>query len=193
MKAKDFITCGVFSVLSMVGMLLAAIINVSGYTAMFYPVMASFFMGILFVILINKVSKRGAVLAFSIVPALYYLTTGLIEGIIGILGVLIFGALSEWILWNNHDDMKRIVLASSVYTLYCSTIGMAENFLFTDRYCDSALEHGINAKVVEDMRAMYSIKLLWAVVIVLTALFTVAGAMLAKRIMKNHLEKVGLV
>ena len=82
MKAKDFITCGVFSVLSMVGMLLAAIINVSGYTAMFYPVVASFFMGILFVILINKVSKRGAVLAFSIVPALYYLTTGLIEGII---------------------------------------------------------------------------------------------------------------
>ncbi len=193
MKAKDFITCAIFSVLSMVGMLLAAITNMSGYTALLYPVVASFFIGILFVVLINKVSKKGAVLVFGIVPALYFLTTGLIEGLIGIVSLLVFSVFSELILWNNHESMKRIVSACCVYTLYYSTAGMAEGFLFTDSYCDNALKHGINAKVVEDMRSMYYIKPLWVAVILLTLLLTFVGAMWGRKMISKHLKKVGLV
>ena len=74
-----------------------------------------------------------------------------------------------------------------------STLGSAENFIFTDRYCDAALEHGINETVVEQMRKMYYIKPLWLAVIVVTALTTFLGICLGKTIMKKHLKKAGIV
>ena len=83
MEGRDFIACGIFSLLCMLAMVLAAVTNMSGYTAAFYPAAASFFIGILYVIMINKVKKRGAVLVFSIVPCLYFFTSGLVEGMIG--------------------------------------------------------------------------------------------------------------
>ena len=38
---------------------LAAITNLSGYTAVFYPAVAAFFIGILYVIMTGKVQKGG--------------------------------------------------------------------------------------------------------------------------------------
>ena len=78
MKTKDIITSAVFSVLSMAGMLAAAVTNVSEHTAILYPPAAAFFMGLLLYILLTKVPKKGTIMIFCIVPALYFLTTVLI-------------------------------------------------------------------------------------------------------------------
>lgn len=89
--------------------------------------------------------------------------------------------------------MKRITVSGIVYTLYMSVLGMTENFVLTDRYCDAALQHGINENVVEQMRRMYYIKPLWAVVIIATAVTTFLGICLGRKIMKKHLKKAGIV
>lgn len=68
MQGKDYIACGVLSLMNMVGMLIAAVMNISGYTAIFYSAAAALFVGILYVIVCCKVPKFGAVMVFSIVP-----------------------------------------------------------------------------------------------------------------------------
>ncbi|MCR5328244.1 MAG: MptD family putative ECF transporter S component [Saccharofermentans sp.] len=193
MKAKDYITCGILSLMNMVGMLLSSVMNISGYTALFYGAVASFFVGILFVIVTCKVPKFGAILIFTIVPCIYFFASGVVEGIIGAVGALTFALLAELILKKNRTNMKLITISGIVYTLYMSVIGMAENFIFTDHYCDAALEHGINETVVEQMRNMYYIKPLWIAVIIATALMTFIGILLGKIIMKKHLMKAGIV
>lgn len=193
MQGKDYITCGIFSLLCMVAMVLAAITNMSGYTAVFYPAAAAFFIGILYVIIIGKVQKGGAVLVFSIVPCLYFFASGLLEGLIGAAGALLFAVLAELILKKNRSSMKCVTASGVVYTLYMSTLGLAENFIETDSYCDNALEHGINAVVVEQMRGMYQIKPLWLAVIALTAFLTYAGIQVGKVLMKKHLKKAGML
>lgn len=193
MQGKDYIACGIFSLLSMVAMVVAAVTNISGYTAVFYPAAASFFIGILYVIVICKVKKGGAVLVFSAVPCLYFFASGLVEGIIGAAGALLFACLAEMVLKKDRSSVKRVAVSGVVYTLYMSTLGLAENFIATDMYCDSALEHGINAAVVEQMRKMYSIKPLWLAVILLTALLTWAGIAVGKKLMKKHLKKAGIL
>lgn len=192
MKTKDIITSAVFSVLSMAGMLAAAVTNVSGHTAILYPPVAAFFMGLLLYILLTKVPKKGTIMIFCIVPALYFLTTGLIEGMIGIASILLFAFIAECVVSKDRTSASRISAACVIYTLSYSTTGMAENFLLTDHYCKSALEHGINAKVVEDMRQMYEIKPLWLAVIAATALLTFLGTLVARGITKRHLKKVGM-
>ena len=193
MKAKDYITCGILSLMNMVGMLVSAVMNVSGYTALFYGAVAAFFIGILYVIVTCKVPKFGALLIFTIVPCIYFFASGVIEGLIGAVGALTFAFLAELILKKNRLNMKRITVSGIVYTLYMSVVGMAENFILTDRYCDAALEHGINENVVEQMRKMYYIKPLWAVVIIATAFTTFLGICLGRTIMKKHLKKAGIV
>lgn len=193
MKAKDYITCGILSLMNMVGMLVSSVMNVSGYTALFYGAVAAFFIGILFVIVTCKVPKFGAIMIFTIVPCIYFFASGVIEGIIGAAGALTFALLAELILKKNRTNIKLITVSGIVYTLYMSVIGMAENFIFTDHYCDAALEHGINETVVEQMRNMYYIKPLWIAVILATALTTLLGILLGKVIMKKHLKKAGIV
>lgn len=193
LKAKDYITCGILSLMNMVGMLISAVMNISGYTALFYGAVAAFFVGILYVIVTCKVPKFGAVLVFTIVPCIYFFASGVIEGLIGAAGALAFAFLAELILKKDPFSMKKITFSGIVYTLYMSIIGMAENFLFTDRYCDAALEHGINKTVVEQMRKMYYVKPLWIVVIFVTALTTFGGISLGRSIMKKHLKKAGIV
>lgn len=177
----------------MVGMVLAAVMNISGYTAVFYPAAAAFFIGILYVIVNCKVPKRWAVLIFGIVPCAYFFASGLIEGIVGSVGIIILSLIAEAILGKERPDAVKITVSGLVYTLYMSVIGMAENFLMTDKYCDDALAHGIDAAIVEQMREMYGMKWLWAVVVAATALCTFIGIAIGKAIMKKHLKKAGLV
>lgn len=193
MQGKDYITCGVLSLMCMVGMLISSVMNISGYTAVFYSALSAFFTGILFVIVCCKVPKFGAILAFSIVPCVYFFASGILEGFIGALGALIFAFISEAVLKKDRNNVKRITLSAIVYTLYMSVIGMAENFIFTDRYCDAALAHGINAAVVEQMRRMYYIKPLWIAVIAATALMTFLGTRVGELIMKKHLKRAGII
>lgn len=193
MKAKDYIVCGVFSLMNMMGLLISSVMNVSGYTALFYSTVAAFFTGIIYVIVTCKVPKFGAILVFTIVPCIYFFASGVVEGLIGATGALVFALVTELILKKDPFSMKRITVSGIVYTLYMSIIGMAENFIFTDHYCDAALEHGINEKVVEQMRKMYYIKPLWLAVIAATMLTTFLGIALGKAIMKKHLKKAGIV
>lgn len=193
MQAKDYITCGIFSAICIIAMLLAAVMNLSGYTTMFYPALASFFIGILYVVLCVKVPKRGAVLVFGIVPCLYFFLSGVVEGLIGSVCVIVFSLISEGILWNRHNSIKSITVSGVVYTLYLSLAGSAEQFLFTEVYCDNALAHNINETLVAQMRAMYGVKWLWALVIFGTALLTLAGIMVGRRMMKKHLKKAGVL
>ena len=193
MQGKDYISCGILSLLCIVGMLIAAIMNISGYTAAFYASAASFFIGILYVITVCKVPKKGAVIVFSIVPCAYFFTSGAIEGIIGSAGIAVFAVIAEWILSKNRKSMKRITISCVIYTLYMSVIGMIEPFVFTDDYCGNALEHGINPTVVENMREMYDLKYMWLVVIAATLLMTLLGVAVGKGIMKKHLKKAGVI
>lgn len=193
MQGKDYITCGILSLMNMVAMLVSSVMNISGYSAIFYGAAAAFFVGILYVIVCCKVPKFGAILVFSIVPCVYFFASGVVEGLIGAAGALLFAFIAEMILKKNRNSMKTITVSGLVYTLYMSIIGMAENFLFTDHYCDAALAHGINATVVEQMRRMYYIKPLWLAVIAATALMTFLGIRLGRVIMKKHLQKAGII
>lgn len=193
LAGKDYITCGIFSALCFVAMLIAAVMNISGYTALLYPAATGFLISILFVVLNTKVQKRGSVLIFSVIPCIYFFTSGVIEGLIGAAGVLIFAGIAEAILWNNRDSIKRVMLAAVIYNLNLAIVGLAENFINTEVYCANAIAHGVNERVVEQMRTLYSIKPLWLAVIAVTALLVFLGATLGKRIMKKHLIKAGIV
>ena len=170
LAGKDYITCGIFSALYFVALLISSIMNMTGYTALFYPAVASFFIGILFVVLNVKIQKRGAVAIFSIIPCLYFFTSGVIEGLIGAVGVFVFAGIAEAILWNHHDNVKRIMAAGVVYTMDLS-----------------------NEMVVDQMRYLYGMKPLWLVTIAVTALLTFCGILIGKRIMKKHLKKAGIL
>lgn len=193
LQAKDYITCGIFSAICIVAMLIAAVMNMSGYTTAFYPALASLFIGILYVVLLAKVPKRGAVLVFGVVPCMYFFLSGVTEGLIGAACLLAFSLIAEAILWNRHDSVKRITVSGIIYTFYLSLAGSAEHFLFTDTYCSNALAAGINEKLVEQMRMMFDKKWLWAVVILCTALLTFFGIMIGRRIMSRHLRKAGIL
>ena len=107
MKVKDYITCGILSLMNMFAMLISSVMNISGYTALFYGAVAAFFIGILYVIVTCKVPKFGAILIFTIVPCIYFFASGVIEGVVGAAGALTFALLAELILKKNHTNSSK--------------------------------------------------------------------------------------
>lgn len=192
MSGKDYIACGIFSALCMVAMLIGAVMNMNGYTAVFYSTFVALFIGILYIIVCTKVPKTGAILIFGIIPCIYFFTSGVLEGIIGVVGVVVISLICEVIL-KKERNIKRIYISGAVYSLYLSVVGLAENFIATDTYCNNALEHGINPTIVEQMRTLYNIKPLWPGVIAATVVTMFFGMLIGRKLMDKHLKKAGII
>lgn len=191
MEGKDYITCGIFSAISLVVLMVAAVANITPYTALLYTSVYALLNGVVFLLLNAKVPKRGMIVLFSIVPILFFMVRGW-ENMLVALSMLVFALLAELIIGKDRLNMKRITIAYVVYTAFLSIGGSAGMFLNTDVYCDNALSRGVSPDMVEALRGLLNYGT-WAIMIAATAVASVLGIYLGRSLLKKHLKKAGLV
>jgi len=190
MQSKDFITCGIFSALSLVALMIATVANITPYTSLLYTSLYALLNGTIFLLVCIKVPKSGAILVFSVVPFAFMASRGW-ENMILAGSIAICALLSELILKKNRNNSTRIAVAYMVYTTYISISGSFGMFVFPDVYCNNAIERGINPTIVEGIRGLLNYGT-WAGMIALTALASVGGIALGRSLMKKHLHKAGV-
>ncbi|MPW25491.1 MptD family putative ECF transporter S component [Alkalibaculum sp. M08DMB] len=192
LATKDFITCGIFSAISLIFMLISTIANLTPHTMLFYAPLAALLNGVLYILIVVKIKKRGVVLLFSIIPALFLLISG-VEGIITGLSVLIAALISEAILWNDKVRFWRIAYSYIVY----STLGLAiggsfRMFTDTANYLDGMLKSGLDANYVEQLYDILTYSN-WILNILGTIVSALIGICFGRFILKRHLEKAGIL
>lgn len=191
LKAKDFITLGIYNVIFVVIMLAAGITNLTPYTYLFYPFTGALLGSFIFLLAVIKVPKRGSVLLMSLVMIIYLFATG-VQGMISAVSILVFAVIAEIILGNERKSSKRITAAYIVYTCWMSVGGEFRMFVFPDSYFSEALQSGLDASYVEILRGMATWGW-WAVSIAAGLAGAFLGMLLAKALMKKHLKRAGIV
>lgn len=191
LKAKDFITLGIYNVLFVIAMLIAGITNLTPYTYLFYPFTGALFSGFIFLLAVAKVPKKGCIVLMSFVMILYLAATG-VQGMISAASILIFAIIAEIILGSDRKNSKRIMTAYVVFTCWMSIGGEFRMFVFPDSYFAEALQSGLDPSYVEILRGMSSWGW-WLISIAAGFVGAFLGILLAKSLMKKHLQRAGIV
>lgn len=191
LEVKDFITLGIYNVIFVVIMLIAAITNLTPYTYLFYPFTGAAFCSIIFLLAVTKVPKRGSVLIMSLVMMIYLAATG-VQGMISAVSLLVFGIITEIILGNKRKDSKRIMIAYIVFTFWMSIGGEFRLFVFPEDYFAEALQSGLDSAYVEVVRGMSGWGW-WGISIAAGIIGAVLGMCVSKAVLKKHLQRAGIV
>lgn len=191
LKAKDFITLGIYNVLFVIVMLIAGITNLTPYTYLFYPFTGALFSGFIFLLAAAKVPKKGCIVLLSFVMIIYLAATG-VQGMISAAGMLIFAIIAEIILGSDRKNSKRIMIAYVVFTCWMSVGGEFRMFVFPDSYFAEALQSGLDPAYVEILRGMSSWGW-WLISIASGLVGAFLGILLARALMKKHLQRAGIV
>ena len=191
LKGKDLITIGIYTAIYFVinfGFMLAGMIPVMW---ILMPSLIALFTGIPYMMICNKVQKAGAILIMGTITVLIYYATGQFTTVI--LATFVVGCILAEII-RATTKYKSFVGNSLSFALF--SIGMIGSplpiWLFKESFFAHIAELGMSKDYINALESFTSPAVLIGVVI-LTLICSLAGALLAKRIMNKHFKKAGII
>ena len=187
LKMKDIATIGIFSaLLFVVTMVAGALMGISMVLNMYSVAVVAVLSAPLYMLIMAKVHKKGAVLlTFAIVGILW----GLFGGIFVLIWMLGFGVVGEVLASKSkYQNYKMLTVSFGLYSVgyYLGAIAPLHYY--------PAFWYGFDRpkETVDAMiAAAHSTAGLAAIPVTLIAI--VIGAVIAKRMLKKHFEKAGVI
>ena len=186
LKVKDIFTVVLLALINVVIFFASSLLYATPVTIMLMPVFFSLLEGIVFFIIGTKVRKPGAMMVYAVVR-------GILGGYLPyVLLYFLSGIVSELILRKSGYGSVKGLTISYILCQLCAALGSTiyPYVIAAKSMADMAVTDGRQGNIDAASRMLLSggwIALLAGVVI--TAFF---GAMIGKRVVKKHLEAVGM-
>lgn len=190
MSVRDLITIGVLAAIALVVSIavgLVAATTVIG--AFFYTAVASFFVSIVFLLAAVRVRKTGTLFLIGTIVSLPGLMTG---NVIGVVGCAAGWAIAE-VIAGRYTSRTRIVAAYVVgSTLQFVGYTLPLFLSAAESLRASQEQYHLSDEAIQE----YLSYLTWPVFLgatALTAVLSLAGALVSARIIRKHFVKAGLI
>ena len=186
LKVKDIFTVVLLALINVVIFFASSLLYATPVTIMLMPVFFSLLEGIVFFMIGTKVRKPGAMMLYAVVR-------GILGGYLPyVLLYFLSGIVSELILRKSGYGSVKGLTISYILCQLCAALGSTiyPYVIAAKSMADMAVTDGRQENIDAASRMLLSggwIALLAGVVI--TAFF---GAMIGKRVVKKHLEAVGM-
>lgn len=191
LTVKDLIIIGVFmAILTVCSMLGGIFFAITPTLTFYYPIGAALLPGPVFLLLVAKVPKRGAITIIGAILAVFGLMTGMHWAMC--FGGLLGAVLADMIAGTKGYRSKIInILAYIVYSLG-STGTYFAFYINPDAWASTMLENGTSQEYIDAMRSVASWRVL---VIMLLGTILVAGisGYIGSRMLKKQFEKAGII
>lgn len=192
MKAKDFITLGIFTVLFFVVVMVCIFASAATVvTFAFGAAIAALPGGIIYMLMRAKVPKAGSILLSGVV-------IGLIEFLIGagwaVAVGFIGGALIAELL-ARAGEYRSFWLNTIGYSVYmsCFALGTYLPMVIMAGYVDDmSTSNGVDAAYLADLHNLMNGKMV-VIIVLVTFIAGIIGAFIAKGLFRKHFQKAGIV
>ena len=193
LEGKDFIIVGIFGLLFAITQVIAGFATaITAVAFLFFAVLAAFPCGIIFMYVVAKVPKRGAISMIMLLSALLFFLIGtygfwtpLFAAIGGIISDFIGGTGRYKRFWRN-----AIAFAVALTSIW---FGFMQPMIFTtEQYIKNALESGVTLNQIQPMIDYISGNGFF-IALIATIIAGVLGALLGRRVLRKHFEKAGVV
>lgn len=187
LKMRDIATIGIFgAILYVVTMVVGAVTGMEMTVYMFSCSFVALFSAPLYMLIMAKVHKKGAVLMTCAIVGILWALFG---GIFVLLWMVILGIIGEVIASKtNYQNYKALTATFVLYvTAYylgaLAPLYYYSSYYFTHGYSEEATQALINAA---HTTAAY-------VAVPVMVIMAVLASMIAKKMLKKHFEKAGVI
>ena len=191
LKAKDFITIGIFAaILFAVEFAFGMLGYIHPYIVAAYVVILPLASGIPMMLFYKKVEKFGMITILSVLLAIIMFVGGM--GYLGAPLIIASGLIADFIAKSGkYKSFKKIVVSFGVFNLWICA-NYFPILVTADSYRQDLIDGGYSAEYVNNLFGAINIKTI-GVLIVLCFIFGCIGAVLGKAVVKKHFEKAGIV
>ena len=180
LNAKDFILIGILTALMwIICMIISTIMSVAGpVTNVFYPSVVAIPNGIVMMLLLAKVPKKGVFTICAAIQAILFLLVGAFWFIP--IGLVIGGVICDFLVMSRNEiTMKSMMTAYALFSAIFAFVGAME-------------KNNIAPEYIQGMLNITSVPML--VVIVAAGLVGgLIGGFIGQKALKKHFIKAGLV
>ncbi len=190
--SRDFITIGIFSlILIVIQIVFDTLLALSAIAFPFTYAVAAIPVGIVFMYVVAKVPKTGAIALMATVVALIYFLIGA-PGLTP-LGAFVGGIVAEVIISSGkYKSFSRNVIGYVAFITIWWFGYMTNMLLFADTYIAEMVAMGIAEETIAPMIAFINGPFFF-LVLTATIIGSVLGAFLGRRVLKKHFVKAGIV
>lgn len=191
LKAKDFITVGIFTAILIVVEFLCGMLGyIHPYIVASYVVMIPLVGAIPMMLFYTKVEKFGMITIMSVLIAIIMFVLGM--GYLGAPLIVAAGVISDLIAKSGkYKSFKKTILSYGVFCLWiCANYFPV--IVTADSYRTDLLDGGYSAEYCDDLFRAINEKTI-AVLLILCFVFGCIGAVIGKKVVKKHFEKAGIV
>lgn len=192
-QLKDLIAVGVYTALYFVMVAIAAmpvVLLLPGYSYVFIPVSAALLTGTIFMLMVAKVPRFGAITIMGSIMGIFFFIMGRFPGALVI--CVLIALLSDLLAYFFKYKSKKGLLASFIVFSY-STIGpVIPLFLFPNLYVSELAEVGKDATYIQNIFSSISQNTFYLLIV---GIFVAAiiGGLFGQRMMNKHFKKAGIV
>lgn len=191
LKARDFITVGIFTALLFVVEFACGMLGfIHPYIVASYVVMIPIVGSIPMMLFYTKVEKFGMITIMSVLLAIIMFVTGM--GYLGAPLIIASGLLADFIAKSgDYKSFKKTAISYGVFSLWiCANYFPV--IVTADSYRQDLLDGGYSAEYCDNLFRAINSKTI-AVLLILCFVFGIVGAFIGKAIVKKHFEKAGIV
>lgn len=192
-QLKDLIAVGVSTALYFIMVAIAAmpvVLLLPGYSYVFIPVSAALLTGTIFMLMVAKVPRFGAITIMGSIMGIFFFIMGRFPGALVI--CVLIALLSDLLAYFFKYKSKKGLLASFIVFSY-STIGpVIPLFLFPNLYVSELAEVGKDATYIQNIFSSISQNTFYLLIV---GIFVAAiiGGLFGQRMMNKHFKKAGIV
>ena len=185
---KDFIFIAIFGVLLfVVFFIFAMVLGMNANTFWFTHAIGAIPGGIVWMYLVARVPKRGAILVMSLLVAVVGLLLGMLWT--GPVGIVVGGVLAELIMSVGKRSRVKDTVAFAVWTLAFWVGQQSMIFLAGDSYVDMVVQSGMSAEYGQALVSFMQSPLI-AVAGVGCVVGALIGGWLGAKVFRKHFAKI---
>ena len=191
LKAKDFITVGIFTAIILVVEFACGMLGyIHPFIVASYVVMIPLVGAIPMMLFYTKVQKFGMITIMSILIAIMMFVLGM--GFLGAPLIIIAGVVADLIAKSGkYKSFKKTMISYGVFCLwicanYFPVIVTAES------YRQDLIDEGYSAEYCNNLFLAINYKTI-GILLILCFVFGCLGALIGKAVVKKHFEKAGIV
>lgn len=191
LKAKDFITVGIFTAIIFVVEFACGMLGyIHPFIVASYVVMIPLVGSIPMMLFYTKVQKFGMITIMSVLIAIIMFVAGM--GFLGAPLIIIAGVIADLIAKSGkYKSFKKTVISYGVFCLW-----ICANYfpvvITADSYRQDLIDGGYSMEYCNNLFLAINYKTI-GVLLVLCFVFGCIGAFLGKAVVKKHFEKAGIV
>ena len=192
-QMKDLISIGVYTAIYFIICAISAALTVfiiPGYSYAFIPVISALLSGTIYMLMVAKVPKFGAISIMGSIMGIFFFIIGRFPGATVI--AIVISILADLIAYGFKYRNKLGILFSYIIFSFSLIGPVVPMLFFPTLYMEELIEQGRDMNYIEGVFSSVS-EYTMIILTVLIIVLSIVGGIFGQRMMKKHFEKAGIV